>query len=629
MTINHLKSNFIDNQDPLAEPGTPTYHVAIIGGGPKGLYGLERLLAQLKKASASVPIAIHLFNRTPYFGAGDIYRPDQPDFLIMNYPNVKINMWPENGPEPVVPEPLNFVNWLQTHRPEGADPKAYAKRSEVGTYLMDGFELLKKYCPDGVKIYTYPAEVSDIIPGAESFHLECKTDSGKKILGHDFQQILLTTGHPQVHSGIPDLIVDQADHQQLAGHLIDFIYPVEEKLSRIRSQENVVIKGLGLTFIDAVLALTEGRGGHFSGTPASGLTYHPSGREPHKIFPYSRSGLPMFPRLGESAISTAKLHFFRESALEKKFRDQDRIDFKTELLPLIEQEVVSRYYAVLFHQYGQELKITGEYAEVQSQIDDFHRTHPEEKHFSLDNLLGALPQPGMGLHQSFMFYLEEVLEAAKSGSLKSPLAAATAVWRDLSAIFNKYYSFGGLRPDAHREFLENYAGHFNRLAYGPPVVNLEKIRAIAEAGCLDFSFVRSPKLEFRPELDCFLLHHPCHALHTSAYYWVDARIPKVDLSREKSELYNNLLQRGLIRNYQNTDGKTTFCPGCMDLDREGHPRDQRGRSVTGLTAYGTPTEGITYDNDTLSRQRNDFASKWAENILEELVLYKATPAKTA
>jgi hypothetical protein len=30
--------------------------------------------------------------------------------------------------------------------------------------------------------------------------------------------------------------------------------------------------------------------------------------------------------------------------------------------------------------------------------------------------------------------------------------------------------------------------------------------------------------------------------------------------------------------------------------------------------YGTPTEGVTFDNDTLSRKRNNFASHWAQDI---------------
>ena len=54
--------------------------------------------------------------------------------------------------------------------------------------------------------------------------------------------------------------------------------------------------GLGSTFIDAALELTEGRGGAFARNAAGALVYSPSGQEPAKILPFSRTGLPMSPK---------------------------------------------------------------------------------------------------------------------------------------------------------------------------------------------------------------------------------------------------------------------------------------------------------------------------------------------
>lgn len=69
-----------------------TFNIAIIGVGPRGLYGFERLLAQIKKRRLKQPIAIHLFNQNKFFWAGNIYRSDQPPYLIMNYANKNINI---------------------------------------------------------------------------------------------------------------------------------------------------------------------------------------------------------------------------------------------------------------------------------------------------------------------------------------------------------------------------------------------------------------------------------------------------------------------------------------------------------------------------------------------------------
>ena len=60
-------------------------NIAIVGFGPKGFYAFERLVAQLKARKVKKPIAIHLFNQNEFFAAGNVYRPDQPSYLLMQY----------------------------------------------------------------------------------------------------------------------------------------------------------------------------------------------------------------------------------------------------------------------------------------------------------------------------------------------------------------------------------------------------------------------------------------------------------------------------------------------------------------------------------------------------------------
>ncbi|MBA3985763.1 MAG: FAD/NAD(P)-binding protein, partial [Flavobacteriales bacterium] len=76
--------------------------IAIVGLGPKGLYGLERILAQINANPISETVEIHLFNKTKYLGAGDVYRSDQPSYLLMNFSNAFIQMWPEEFPPPII-----------------------------------------------------------------------------------------------------------------------------------------------------------------------------------------------------------------------------------------------------------------------------------------------------------------------------------------------------------------------------------------------------------------------------------------------------------------------------------------------------------------------------------------------
>ena len=93
-------------------PSSSTFNVGIIGLGPKGLYALERLLAQIKSKNIQVPIAIHIYNQNPFFGAGNVYRNDQASYLIMNYANKNIDIWSRELPEAIVKETPNFSEWL-------------------------------------------------------------------------------------------------------------------------------------------------------------------------------------------------------------------------------------------------------------------------------------------------------------------------------------------------------------------------------------------------------------------------------------------------------------------------------------------------------------------------------------
>src|SRR5690606_31201154 len=105
---------------------------------------------------------------------------------------------------------------------------------------------------------------------------------------------------------------------------------------------HVGIIGIGLTFIDIALTLTEGRGGSFQQG-----TYHRSGKEP-TIYPFSRTSLPILCR-GPQYQMQRTLYILTESQFKKWMRRSAKIDFVTEVLPLIEEEVQLAYYAVMFN----------------------------------------------------------------------------------------------------------------------------------------------------------------------------------------------------------------------------------------------------------------------------------------
>ena len=56
----------------------------------------------------------------------------------------------------------------------------------------------------------------------------------------------------------------------------------------------------------------------------------------------------------------------------------------------------------------------------------------------------------------------------------------------------------------------------------------------------------------------------------------------------------------------------------MTSTATGHPISKDGEPLKSIVLYGTPTENILFDNDTLSRTHNDTVSGWAKNIAKHL-----------
>ncbi len=265
---------------------TPPFKIAIVGLGPKGLYGFERILAQLKANPVKENVEIHLFNKTRFMGSGDIYRSDQPGYLLMNFANRYINMWTEESPPSVVKLNLRLSEYIALEKQTPLDEidPLYSSRTTVGCYLENGFAQLSHNLPENVILKQHVAEVRSIEKTDETYSISfMQRDKRCRLTG--FQHILITTGH-QRHK----------EPMKTNYNTVPFIYPVKQNLSGVTKQNTVAVKGMGLTFIDTVLALTEGKGGVFKIAGDEKLVYKPSGKEPKRIFPFSKSGWPMLPK---------------------------------------------------------------------------------------------------------------------------------------------------------------------------------------------------------------------------------------------------------------------------------------------------------------------------------------------
>jgi uncharacterized NAD(P)/FAD-binding protein YdhS len=388
--------------------------VAIIGLGPKGLYCLERLCAEFAARPLEEGLVVHVFDRAE---CSPIYDTTQSDHILVNVAVGEIDLWDADDPPPAAGRGPSFLEWYG----EPLTGNEYLPRSVVGRYLRDCLHRMLDRVPSGMTIEYHREEVIDI--EGRGVRLSVRWDGGEIIV----DRILLATGHQQPSE-------PPASEGEM---VIPFVYPVKERMRAVPAGARVAMLGIGLTFIDAVLELTEGRGGRFDDG-----TYIRSGNEPAVIFPYSRTGLPMTPKPNDLPATRRQLRFVTEEALAA-LRRNGQVDFERDVVPLIDRELEGFDWR----------------AAINPIVDDVTR------------------------------YMEEAIESAKSE------VTPISLWYEIRTALNNVLRFGGFTPESHRALVEHYFPRFKRVVFGPPVINAEKILALTKAGVIDFRYSRAPRVD--------------------------------------------------------------------------------------------------------------------------------------
>ena len=297
--------------------------IAIVGFGPKGLYALERLLDHAAALPPHTILEVDLFEPGSDPGAGPNYAPGQPAYLRMNYPAELIDLWwPESR---AVPRSVqrSFVRW----RADGEED-AYPPRSRVGEYLTDGFESLLRHAPRNVTVRLHQTAVDAVRAHDDAWEVSV---AGQDVGSYD--EVLIATGHQQTSS-----TALAADWHHRAP-LVERVFPVDRWLTRdaVPAGARVGIRGFGLTFIDAALALTEGRGGSFDPLDHPyRLRYTPAADAVGPIVPFSRTGRVMLAKPGPGlAVDVPELETIAAPAREALLALEAPVSLVDELLPIL------------------------------------------------------------------------------------------------------------------------------------------------------------------------------------------------------------------------------------------------------------------------------------------------------
>lgn len=591
---------------------SPAATIAIVGAGPRGLSVLERLLAiarVLDPPSAGAGLTVEVID--PHeAGAGRVWREDQSGVLLMNTVIGQITIF---GPDPACPGQEtgpSLLDWLRARPGAGGcdwGPNDYAPRRLYGEYLADAYRKIVDERPDWVRVRTRRDEVVRLVEAESRYALHHR--SGRRSIA---DCVVLATGHQRT--------LLTAHQQELADFARDrpgvrYVpadSPADMPLEQVSRDDVVALRGLGLTFYDIVALLTEHRGGTFVRDETDALVYRPSGREP-RIVAGSRSGVP-FPARGVNQkrvhdayqpahCTSARIDALRESA--RRARVDDRLDFRTEVLPLVMVEVHRTFLTNLVRQRS------GETSGAEF-LDAFDRTvrsggdlRALRRSFDVDvplPELDSLARPFEGLRFAsprhfaahLTRYLEEDLRQAGQGNLDGPLKASLDVLRDLRGVLRQAVDHNGLLPDSQRWFESWYAPRNSLLSAGPPALRVEQLGALARAGIVE---VVGPGAQFETDAATgrFSVASPHVAGSARTATWlVEASSPDPQLRRNASPLYVQMLADGVVTEHVNpaAGGSAAAWPtgGVAVTTRPFNVVDAAGRVRPSLFVLGIPTE---------------------------------------
>jgi methylaspartate mutase epsilon subunit len=338
----------------------------------------------------------------------------------------------------------------------------------------------------------------------------------------------------------------------------------------------------------------------------------------------------MTPKAHDLPDFARPLTFFTRGALAELRRGASggKLDFERDLWPLFELEMELQYYRVAMGD-GEErerLESCGNDARAMRRvIDSYLRAHPGQERFDYRPVLdpvGGRRFGGAAEFASFVGrYMEQEIARARRGQAGCGVKAAIDIWYEVRTALGSVLQFGGLKPESHRKLIGHYYPRLKRVAFGPPIINIEKLLALQRAGLLDFSAARDPRVLTDEAGHCFELR--CDEIAGAvarAEILVDARYPRADVARDATPLYRNLQRRGMARAFENRltiRDDSAYCPGAIDMT-EGSRFVVNGEGVGNedIAVVGIPTEGNLVGNLTLAR--DDYAGVWAAEVIRQL-----------
>lgn len=520
--------------------------VAIIGAGPRGLNCLQSLSSALAESRSQVEV--HLYgvwdgSGERIVGRGSAFSPEQPDYFRLNAPRHIIDLfYPDRQQGRHCPGP-SFSDWLDVEHPEWTGDD-FPPRARVGEYLGQMYEVVRNNLPASLTLVEHGPALAVRPEGPGIWEIEDENGSVR------VDEVVLALGHsPRCPNALDASIVDPIP-------LIDRVYPPQH-LAEIKPGATVVIRGAALTFIDAALELTEGRGGRFDRDTEGRLKYSASGREAGRILPIARDGrfLDVKPPAGM-------------------------------LARLIGEEAVA--------------KADTSVRQATGPVDLLERVAAVMKTAGADiDLLFTAPKPDGKARD----LLAESVAVARGDQDSSQGSIAGATWTTLYDAIIQTLAHREWPDHEWREFLRVDA-LMERHGFGPPPINGEKVIALIDAGIIDTSWLDSGVSQDEVAEKSDSVDAVIDAVLSPSGFWPGS-YPALTPIEEYLGIFAAACGGGERRGIR-------IAPDASVLTAAGEP-------VAGLAAVGRISNDWVLGHDTLERRMDPRPERWAQRVAGDLI----------
>jgi uncharacterized NAD(P)/FAD-binding protein YdhS len=526
---------------------------------------VERLCANAAAGAvwAAAPLRIVLVDPYPP-GPGRIWRQAQSELMWLNTATADNTIFPDASVQcegPVATGP-SFLDWAGTEAGDWlagtplvdeaarVHPGSFPTRHFYSAYLSWTLERVIATAPDHVTIEWRAARAVDVVDGSAGRQVVHLDDGGRV----EADVVVLAQGHQDVAPAPEEAdLVDFAERHGLA--YLPRAYTADADLSRFAPGMPVLVRGVGLAFVDCMALLFEGRGGRYERDGEGTLVYRPSGAEPRLLIG-SRRGVPyhsktVYPLAGGRPPLP---RFFSPAVLTDLYERVGPLDMTRDLWPLLVKDLAIGHYHELWH--GHPERTVGSW-------DDFVRVI-EDCGASLDvpAVVAAVPDPAdrLDLARLEAPLADVPLEGADAlqewmrRHLLADLARRTdpAQSSDLGLITALLTSFGVLALAAGAGQLSartlalgvdgRFFGFFSYVASGPPPARLEQLIALSRAGLVEF-LGPDLKVSADPVSGRFRAERS-YGGPIEASALLDARLPAPSVERSQDPLLVALEARG-------------------------------------------------------------------------------------